>query len=354
VPSTTHDTKRSGDCRARLYALSELAGPFEDRLQRYRAELSLVLDPRAGHGRMRDVIGEQSRRVAETVLSVLPAGSGLEDVTDVALRVRRAIVKSTREANLHSSWDEPDLEYEDLVGALVDASMASGARVVRDAFGDLVDEVARLGATISLSSVLLRSSLPGIPDCYQGDESWNLVLVDPDNRRPVDYDDLRIRLASLGTDRERWMPATGEAACARSAWRTGDVKMHVTAGCLHARRIAPAAFAPGTPHLPAEVTGPAAPSVLAFARVTATGGTAARGGQGVVAVATRLPGRLPVEPGDLPCGYRSYGGSAIVLPATSTGTFVDALTGRHVTARDGRISVAEALEELPVALLVES
>jgi (1->4)-alpha-D-glucan 1-alpha-D-glucosylmutase len=356
VPSSTHDTKRSGDARARLYALSELAVPFEHGLAHYRslvaAELREPVRPAGGDS----VIAQQSRLLAQTVLEVLPADPGANGASAVddrlAERVRGAMIKCVREAKLYSSWDAPDERYERSVAALVEASMASGARLVREAFGELVDEVARIGATISLSSVLLRSALPGAPDCYQGDESWNLALVDPDNRRPVDFDYLRSRLATLPTGKRPWSPHPGLGGDLRVNWRTGDVKMFVTAGCLHARRAAPGALSPTALYFAVEAVGQAAPSVLAFGR-RAPGRTAEEE-PGVLAVATRLVGRLDAAPRDLPAGARSFGTTALVLPIGSPGPFVDLLTGRTVKANAGNIAVAEVLEELPVALLVES
>ena len=190
----------------------------------------------------------------------------------------------------------------------------------------------------ALASVVLRSSLPGVPDCYQGDEAWNLSLVDPDNRRPVDYPRLARALERLAG------PGAPAPAELRRAWPDGPVKLLVTSRCLLARRAAPGALAPGATELGLRADGPAAGSVLGLARA-GTDGTV------VVAVVTRLGSRLEAPPGDLPAGP-SYAGTVLELADPAPRRFSEALTGREVLAEEGRLHLEEVLAELPVALLV--
>ncbi len=337
VPSTTHDTKRSGDARARLYALGERAADFERGLARFRA---LLADE---GGPVRSLPPGETRAAAQVILSVLPADRGAHG-EDLAGRVGQALTKGAREAKLATSWDEPDRSYESALLALAGAALRDGARTVHEAFGALVDDVARLGATLSLSAVVLRCALPGIPDCYQGDEDWNLSLVDPDNRRPVDFAELARRLDALGLEHA---PApAGLAETCRQRWRTGDVKRLVTAACMRAHRLAPGALAPGAAHVPVPAIGRAADRVLAWARMG--------GGSAALAVVTRRPGGLDCADDDLPAGARSYAATTLEVPRSARGSFVDVLTGRSVDGAGGMLDLAGLLAELPVALLVRA
>jgi len=349
VPSTTHDTKRSGDVRARLYGLCELADGFEEGLARFRVALG------AAGGRGASAAFE-TRLLAQLLLGTVPvAGTPAPGGTaggTLAARVGDALVKGAREAKLRTSWDEPDEGYERHLRDLVEASCAGGARLLREAFGHLVGEVARLGATLSLSAVVLRSAFPGVPDCYQGDETWNYSLVDPDNRRPVDHGRLQAMLAALapspgGEGGDAGGARAGLATELRRSWPDGRVKLLVTATALHARRRLPGALAPAARYLPLEADGPAAPSVLAFGRLA---GEAEDAGGAALAVVTRLASRLGEAGGDLPSGA-AYAGTTLAVPARLAGPLVDAVTGRQLRARAGRLEVAEVLAELPVALL---
>lgn len=370
VPGTTHDTKRTADVRARLYALSELATAFEEGLGRYRELLGVAreLTRCAGHGAgaaaepgsaaARELA--DSRLLAETVLAMLPAAGETEETDRVlADRISRALVKGAREAGVVTTWDHPDGAAEDAVGELVERSLARRGALVHAAFGELVPEVARLGATLSLSSVLLRAVLPGSPDCYQGDEVWNLALVDPDNRRPVDFASLATRLAALGLA----PPGAGDLGAARArpedltrhgdiarrcrtTWPTGDVKLLVTATTLAGRRRAREAFARGAAYRGLAVLGPVSGSVVACAR------SAAAGGPWAIGLATRLPARVKAGDADLPAGERSYGATEVVLPPGAGRHFVEVCSGTSVEASGGRIAVAEACAQLPVGLLL--
>jgi len=349
IPWTTHDTKRAGDVRARLYALSELSGTFERGLEQLRRHLQPMLGSiGAGRAARSDSAGRswrfETRVLAQLALATLPPAG--ED-PELAERVAQAMVKGAREAKLETSWVEPDEAYERALSTLATEVLADDAAVLRAAFGDLVGEVARLGALNSLGGVVLRSALPGLPDCYQADESWNLVLVDPDNRRPPEPAQLRRDLERLGRearDARAGVPiARGRAAELRRNWRDGRVKVLVTAACLRARATLPGPFAPTAGYVALEAAGGEAGSVIACYRSGADGSSA-------VAVVTRLGTRLPTPAGDLPTGA-SYEGSVIDLPGACKGRFVDAISGRTVTT-EGRLEVSEVLAELPVALLL--
>ncbi len=353
VPWTTHDTKRAGDVRARLYALSEMANAFEGGLERLRR---LLVPPgsgaeRAGRHDAGEGVAFDTRVLAQLALATLPPPGEHAEQADLAERVAQAMVKGAREAKLRTSWIEPDEAYEHWLGRLVERALAGDAAMVREAFGDLVGETARLGALNSLAAVVLRSALPGVPDCYQADESWNLVLVDPDNRRPPDPAQLRRELSRMGigspvagaagATAALEVPA-GRAAELRRLWPDGRVKVLATAACLRARRATPGPFAPTAGYVGLEPAGERASSVLACYRAGADGSAA-------VAVVGRLGSRLDAAPGDLPAG-ESFAGTVVDLPGNAPGEYVEAMSGRRVVT-DGRLEVAEVLAELPVALL---
>jgi len=357
VPGTTHDTKRSADCRARLLALAEVAPEFEAGLVRFGA---LVPLRKTGSGKLVPSALEL-RLVAATLLAVAPVGGSEEEWAPLVDRVGEALRKAAREAKVHSSWTDPDSEYEDALIAVAQQGLAAEGAVLREAFGDLVEEVAGLGVTLGLGQVVLRSLLPGVPDCYQGDESWNLSLVDPDNRRPVDFARLSEELALLDG------PASPEAAATLgTGWRNGLVKLWVTRQCLRARALVPAAFAPGAGYVALRASGTHAGNVVSFARVAAGGAP----GQ-AIAVTSKMPRRLAAFRGDLPVGRRAWGDTTLELPAALAGTPADAgsgrsaekaparedgwhdvLSGRRLAPEAGRLDLGVLLADLPVAVLV--
>ncbi len=338
-----------------------MAPEFEAGLVRF-AELSPLR--KTGTGKL---VGNalELRLIAATLLAVLPAAGGSAEWGELTARVGDALRKSAREAKVNSSWTAPDEEYEEALIAIAAHSLAGEGAVLHEAFGDLVEEVAKLGATIALGQVVLRSFLPGVPDCYQGDETWNLSLVDPDNRRPVDFDRLERDLERLGG-----RPSPEATAALRSGWKDGLVKLHVTRQSLRARALAPAAFAPAAGYLPLRASGAQSDSVVAFARLAAGDQP-----EQAIVVASRMPRRLTAAPGDLPVGRRAWGSTVLELPlpgargeggadagnarapggpAVGGGRWQNVLTGSEIESGAGHLELRAVLADLPVAVLVRS
>ncbi|HLI44724.1 MAG TPA: malto-oligosyltrehalose synthase [Acidimicrobiales bacterium] len=343
VPGSTHDTKRSADVRSRLLALSSLAARFEAGLR--------ALGERVPAGEPGPDALER-RRIAETCLAMAPVGTSSPAAwEEVASRVEAALRKGAREAKVRDSWEEVDEAYESALAGWAHRLLESSGAQLRSCFGSLCEEAARLGAALSLAEVVLRSTLPGVPDCYQGDEVWNLALVDPDNRRPVDHEAIARLL-----DRLPPAGAVTPAAAAelRRRWWQGAVKLLVTRQALAARRRAPEAVAAGAGYLPlaaGRLPEGASDSVIAFARLAREGGDVA------VVVATRAPGRLRARPGDLPAGELSYGEAIVALPdevrRRGGRSWHEVLSGAEVRLEASRsLRLAEALGALPVAVLV--
>jgi (1->4)-alpha-D-glucan 1-alpha-D-glucosylmutase len=297
LASSTHDTKRSEDVRARLYLLSEMPGEWGAAVQRW-AELN--------HPHRQDGVVD---RAAEYLLYQTLVGAHPLS----AERARQYMLKAVREAKEHTSWTRPDEHYEAALAGFVDAVFEKGE------FGaDLDAFTARIvgpGRVNSLALKLLTLTAPGVPDVYQGTELWDLSLVDPDNRRPVDYA-LRRRL--LG-ELDGLAPA---AALARAD--EGLPKLLVVQRALRLRRERPALFAAG--YEPVTARGERADHVLAFCR-----------GGGAITVVPRLVLGLQEAGG--------WGGTELDLPR---GAWVDAFSGRRW---EGAVSVGSLLHEFPGALL---
>jgi (1->4)-alpha-D-glucan 1-alpha-D-glucosylmutase len=219
--------------------------------------------------------------------------------------------KAAREAGLSTSWTDVDEGFEAALHAMVDAAYDDATTTAEIAA--FVDRIAPAGWSNSLAQKLLQLTLPGVPDVYQGSELWDHSLVDPDNRRPVDYDLRRRLLAELDGGR---VPAIDE---------TGAAKLVVVSRTLRARRDSPELF---TGYEPVTAEGTAAGHVVAFDR------------GGAVTVTTRLPVALAAT---------GWGDTVLRLP---TGAWRDLLTGTRAVSTAGGAPVADVLAALPVALLV--
>jgi (1->4)-alpha-D-glucan 1-alpha-D-glucosylmutase len=281
---STHDTKRGEDVRARIAVLAELPGVWAAALDEL-LRLAPVPDPGFGSLLWQAVLGAWTP----------------DHLPDLPDRLHGYAEKAMREAGDRTTWTEPDTAYEAAVHAAVDAVFESSD--VRRVLTDLAARIDGPGRSNSLSAKLVAITMPGVPDVYQGSELWETSLVDPDNRRPVDFDHRADVLA--GTDSDDAVE-----------------KLHVTCSALRLRRDRPGLFASYTP---VAATGPAAGHVLAFDR------------GGAITVATRLPVGLETAG-----GWRD---TALDLPE---GRWHDLLTG---SSTDG--GLAGLLGVHPVALLVQ-
>ncbi len=286
---STHDTKRSEDTRARLAVIAELAAEWADLVRGLLTRHPLPDRPLA-------------HLVWQNLVGAWPLSRE---------RAHGYAEKAAREAGTSTTWTDVDEEFEAALHAMVDAAFddeQTNASIER-----FVARIAPFGRSNSLAQKLLQLTLPGVPDVYQGTELWDLSLVDPDNRRPVDYDLRRRLLAQLDGGA---VPAVDE---------TGAAKLLVVSRVLRARREHPEWFAG---YEPVAASGLEADHLVAFDR------------GGVVAVATRLPVGLSIA---------GWGDTALQLP---TGAWRDLLTGGRLVSDAGGLPVARLLEQLPVALLV--
>lgn len=244
--TATHDHKRGEDVRARLAALSEDPARWIAALARWLPPLRAV-SPRLARGDLMMLL--------QTVIGAWPLLDHADESAAFADRLQAWWIKALREARLHTHWTRPNADYERDAAALVQQLFHAGALAgLRHDMHRLARELDAAGALNGLVSVTLRHTLPGVPDLYQGGEYWDLSLVDPDNRRPVDYPS---RLRSLAAD------ATPEKLLEQ--FRNGVVKQVWIQRLLAARSAAPGVFGQGD-YQPWMARGPAADHVLAFLR----------------------------------------------------------------------------------------
>jgi len=299
LATSTHDTKRSEDLRARISLLSEVPDRWSEAVQRWMA---MNEHHRSG--------GPWPDRGAEYLLYQTLVGAW-------PLEPERAVAymeKASREAKTHTSWTDPDPDYDEALRRFVLAVLAD------DWFLDDLAAFARPlvdpGRVTALAQALVKLTAPGVPDTYQGTELWDLSLVDPDNRRPVDYERRRRLLAELPD-------LAPEAVLARGD--DGLPKLLVTTRALHLRRRRPDLFGPKGDYRPVPASGNHAHRVVAFSR-----------GGAVVTVAPRLVMGLAT----------AWGDTALELPP---GRWRSELTGEEWS--QGRVAVADLLGRFPVALL---
>ena len=344
---STHDTKRSADVRARINVLSEMPRAWREAVRRWHAW-------NRRHGREIDGRRVPDRNdeylLYQTLVGAWPLGE-LDDAgrADFTARIQAYMAKATREAKVHTSWVNPDAAYDEalheFVARLLDPAVAGRFLVDLAAFQA---PIARLGMVNSLAQVLLTVTVPGVPDFYQGTELWDLSLVDPDNRRPVDF---AARVAALEALRARG-DATQLAALASELlreWTDGRIKLHVAHRALACRRDSAALFRDGA-YLPLETTGRHAAHLCAFARHA--------GERAVVVVVPRLVARLTDGGARPPLGEATWGDTRVRLPAElAAGDYADVLTGlpaKAVAEREGAgaaFEVGALLDVLPVALI---
>jgi (1->4)-alpha-D-glucan 1-alpha-D-glucosylmutase len=387
---TTHDTKRSEDARARIDVLSEIPDEWQrcierwskvnerhrlavgastapDRNEEYMLYQSLIgawplagrpLPPSPspgtpGEGRGEGLFFENSRKDPHHD----PLPEYREGETDAAPRqvsfvdrIQQYMQKALREAKVHATWTEPNEAYENAIAQFVARILDPGhsGEFLAD-FDRFAAEVSHWGMLNSLSQTLLRLTAPGVPDTYQGTELWDFSLVDPDNRRPVDYslrrrllDSLQAQALAAGSDRREM------ARELLGNWEDGRVKMYVTRQVLQCRRQQPGLFTHGE-YLPLIPTGPRRDHVFAFAR---------RLGEKIaVVIIPRLFARLSPDAKSLPLGEAIWQDTHCPVPGGEMSTRLhNVFTGESIEweAQEGvpSLRIASALAEFPIAVFL--
>jgi (1->4)-alpha-D-glucan 1-alpha-D-glucosylmutase len=291
--TSTHDTKFSEDVRARLAVLSEVPDEWEAFVKKWRKD----------HQRPGPTRNEEYR-----LIQALVGAWPYQEDPKFRERIHAFMLKSMREAKVNTSWHEPKLDYEKAVDEYIDAAFDS-----KD-LATLIERVAPFGAINSLSQTLLKLTAPGVPDIYQGNEIWDFSLVDPDNRRPVDYQLRKRMLAEIDKQTPRQLLAD---------WKSGAIKLKVTRDALRLRdKFRDEDYAP------IEVVGEHRERCVAFRR-----------GEDVIVAVPRLTA---------PLGFPPLGKVWKDTRLEASGAYRNVFTGAKIE----RLDLATVFAEFPVALLV--
>jgi (1->4)-alpha-D-glucan 1-alpha-D-glucosylmutase len=329
--TSTHDTKRSEDVRARIVAISEVPELWRRSLLRWRT-INRRWKRRVDDAEAPDA--DEEYLLYQTLLGTWPveqSGAANKNVSaDYVARIQTYMAKALNEAKLNTSWIQPNEAWlaamHDFVTQILDATPKNKFLPI---FFPVVEEMARLGAINSLSQTLLKIASPGVADIYQGCEIWNFSLVDPDNRRPVDYKRRREMLAALGK-------ANPEELLQN--WPDGRIKMFLTQRLLRFRNEHVDLFRRGN-YLPIKSSGAFADCCIVFAREL--------DGQWMIVVAPRLSSRI----GFPPIGEK-WKDTAIEVPKNfSLENERELFTGSEIPLQNRQLNLADALLVLPFAII---
>ncbi len=333
LTTSTHDTKRGEDSRARLAVLSEMPEQWAKQVRLWSHAL------RARHGDIGATAPPD--RNDEYFFYQLLAGSWPTEalsrdrinetmLRDYSERVKGTMRKFMREAKVRSSWAAPDIEYENAVLAFIDGALDfRESESFLSVFLPFAEQLARLGIENSLVQTVVKLTAPGVPDVYQGSELWDLSLVDPDNRRPVDFEK-RMRLL---TDMDARQPSVRELM---THWHDGAIKLFVTSSILRFRAAHASLFERGA-YEPILSAGPKADCICGFARIEEH--------SAALIITARFPARREMDP-----EWRST--RLALPPQLAAGIFRNILTGARLTAGDIELGLDLVLDAIPVAVLV--
>ncbi len=326
---TTHDTKRGEDVRARIHALAdvpELWVRCVKRWQRWNARCKRVLNGLSVPGPNEEYF------IYQTLVGAWPLDPG--DVGSFVERLQNVLVKSWREAKLYTSWNDPDKDYEAAVAEFVTTILTPVAEnhFLPD-FLKFQQRIAASGACLSLAQTLVRLVSPGVPDTYQGAELWELSMVDPDNRRPVDFAKCNALLAEMADRRGPDLLKN---------WQCGSVKQYVIQQALAFRREHPEVFRAGE-YIPLEAVGHHAAQLIAFARHSGMTWT--------IAVAPRFSAKLSRS--SQPCLAKgALADTDLAIPPNAPRHWSNLFTGEKIeVSGTSRMAASALLGRFPIALL---
>ncbi len=343
LATSTHDTKRSEDVRARINALSEMPVKWSEALRRW---MQLNRDKKTEIDGAEAPDPNAEYLLYQTLVGVWPfARVDAAGHAELVRRVQDYMDKALKEAKVRTSWISPNQRYDRAVRNFVAAILDPGDQnLFLGEFREFVGPVANAGVYNSLSQLLLKIASPGVPDFYQGSETWDFSLVDPDNRRPVDFATRRAELAGLRESSLRSKPDL-IAELLRNR-EDGRIKLYVTCCGLGFRRADPGLFESGTYHS-IEAIGGRNQHVVAFARQQRN--------RVLVAAAGRFFLKLTAGRG-APLDRKVWGETALILPgAVRAREYKDVLTGCVVQPeRHGdlwTLPAADVFRHLPIGLL---
>lgn len=332
--TSTHDTKRGEDVRARLNVLSEIPGEWEDKVKLW-SDFNSPLKQTLKNG-----IEVPERNEEYFLYQVLVGSYPLvsEDHDSFVTRVKEYIVKSSREAKTYSSWLNPSEEYENAFMSFAEKILTiSEENKFFSDFSNFQKKIAHFGIFNALSQAIIKLTSPGVPDIYQGSEMWNLSLVDPDNRRPVDFE-----------LRKRYLKEIKEAESGNlkkyfkkilDSKNDGRIKLFLTYRTLKYRNANSDLYLDGT-YIPLTAEGKFKENIIAFARE--------KDGKWSVTVAPRFLTDI-IDESELPIGAYIWEDTWLKIPANTSG-WVNQLTGDKMT-NDGKVAISDIFKSFPIALL---
>ncbi len=351
LTTSTHDTKRSEDVRARLNVLSEMPAAWRLALRHWRSanrSLKRLVD-----GRLIPTPNDEYF-IYQTLLGIWPSGKpDAKEIADLGIRLAEYLIKAVREAKVHTSWINPNTVFEDALLGFADALVNSPVKssFMTD-FLPFQRLIARMGVFNSLSQTLIKLTVPGVPDIYQGCELLNFSLVDPDNRRPVDFG-IRQRmldaLQKLESKTSQQRTAGVRALC--DGLEDGQAKLLIIRSALALRKRWPDVFQKGK-YLRLPVKGEHAVHLCAYARID--------GRHMVITLAPRFFAQLPSAADTLPLGEKIWGNTTVDLPFhRQDNRYTCVFTGKVLKPHQWRsgwcLTIAELLADFPVGLIsVES
>ncbi|MGO8821747.1 MAG: malto-oligosyltrehalose synthase [Desulfomonilaceae bacterium] len=333
--TSTHDTKRGEDVRARINVLSEMPDEWLTKIRTW------IKINRGKKKRVRGLAAPDRNDeyfLYQTLIGAFPF-SGAE-YPDFIERIKEYIVKAVREAKVHTGWLKPDIEYEDAYVSFAQKILAlSGGNPFLKELVPFTRRVAHFGMLNSLSQSLIKITSPGVPDFYQGTELWDLSLVDPDNRRPVDFEKRREMLASIRAQEDSHIgPLIQDLLRTRE---DGKIKLFLIYRALKTRRSHREMFREGD-YVPLESAGRFRSHVIAFAR--------RHHRQWAIVIAPRLLSHLVPE-GDFPLGRQTWQDTEVIMPDSAPVEWRNVITGEALSP-GGALFVGDVLYSFPVALLI--
>jgi len=338
--TSTHDSKRSEDVRARISVISELPREWRESTRKWR-KLNSPFKSRV-HG-MHCPDPNDEYMLYQNLLGIWPLDEHV-DIKDISERTTAYMIKAIREAKTYSSWLNINREYEEATAAFITGIM--GSEEFLSVFIPMAQKASWYGMFNSLSQTLMKITSPGVPDFYQGTELWNLRLVDPDNRIPVDYEFARETLNNLKKDEARGLSNPARSLC--DSIKDGRAKLFLTYKALNFRKQESELFRTGE-YLPLVFNGESIRHLIGFERKN--------GSSSAITVAPRLLASLVPE--GTPPVSDLWGDTWLLLPDNlSAMTLSNVITGKTLTVQShmGKpaLYMPEVLRDFPVALLTIS
>lgn len=318
--TATHDTKRGEDARARLNVLTDIRHVWINEINRWE-ELNESLHT-AGKPDRNDAYF-----IYQTLIATYPeTDSETEDYKD---RLQTYIEKALRESKRNSEWEQPDLQYEKATRNFIDG-LLNPEREFWHVFSSFMNNVFQQARKISLGSLIIKFGTPGIPDTYQGTEFWDLSMVDPDNRRPVDYAARANFLKEIEEGNFNLADLVENAG-------NGKIKLYLLRQLLHSRLRNPELYASGL-YIPLEIKGKFAAHLIAFARRS--------GNRWALFVVAINPSMVPDPASDL----QNWEDTRVILPTEATGNYHELVHDINIRV-SGELSLQDLFKVLPFAVL---